>query len=62
MKHQTSHELESVAVVDRLGLVPLATRVIVDGDVLVCTALTVPVIVFVAFTGGGVAVEPAGGP
>lgn len=26
MKHQTSHELESVAVIDRLGLIPLATR------------------------------------
>ncbi|MBZ9848281.1 hypothetical protein LB565_09835 [Mesorhizobium sp. CA14] len=26
MKHQTSYELQSVAVVDRLGLVPLATR------------------------------------
>ncbi|MBZ9735955.1 hypothetical protein LB534_15175 [Mesorhizobium sp. CA18] len=26
MKHQTSYELQSVAVVDRLGLIPLATR------------------------------------
>ncbi|MDX8523660.1 hypothetical protein RFM68_03995 [Mesorhizobium sp. MSK_1335] len=26
MKHQTSHELQSVAVIDRLGLIPLATR------------------------------------
>ncbi|AZO05536.1 hypothetical protein EOA27_01450 [Mesorhizobium sp. M2A.F.Ca.ET.037.01.1.1] len=26
MKHQTSYELQSVAIVDRLGLIPLATR------------------------------------
>ncbi|MDX8533077.1 hypothetical protein RFM41_14705 [Mesorhizobium sp. VK25A] len=26
MKHQTAHELQSVAVIDRLGPVPLATR------------------------------------
>ncbi|SFQ07968.1 hypothetical protein SAMN03159463_05585 [Mesorhizobium sp. NFR06] len=26
MKHQTPHELQSVAVIDRLGLIPLATR------------------------------------